>query len=127
MPHMLDVTTQFNKQDADYLLSHKFSTNNRMMQYRRINSTFFNETFFVTEIEKSVRGYTCMQLFVSKKGFVKVYGMKSVKEFPQAQRRFVKEAGAPKDFVVNPHWEQTSKETQYFCHKIRKTLGVLEE
>ena len=64
---------------------------------------FFTNTLFVTETAKSVRGYTCMQLFLSDKGFVTVYEMKSVKEFPQSQLLSFKKVVAPKAFVVNPH------------------------
>ena len=42
-----------------------------------------------------------MQLFVSDKGFVKVYGMKSEKEFINALKLFCKEVGAPKAFIVD--------------------------
>ncbi|KAL7534955.1 hypothetical protein ACHAXR_006168, partial [Thalassiosira sp. AJA248-18] len=48
-----------------------------------------------------------MQLFVSDKGFVKVYGMSSVSQFLEALRLFVKEVGAPNAFVVDPHRAQT--------------------
>jgi len=65
-----------------------------------------------------------MQLLVSDKGFVKVYGMS---EFPEAQKLFAKKVGAPKEFVVDPHREQTSKAVQSFCHKVGSTLQVLEE
>ena len=44
-----------------------------------------------------------MQIFVFNKFFVEVYGMKPVKDFPQAQLLFVKEVGAPKTLVVDPH------------------------
>ena len=44
-----------------------------------------------------------MQLFVSDKGFVKIYGIKSVGEFTEAQNLFVKEVGAQKTFVVYPY------------------------
>jgi hypothetical protein len=43
---------------------------------------FFMDTFFVTTQAKSVRGFTCMQLFVSDKGFVKVYGMRGIDRNP---------------------------------------------
>ncbi|KAL7538844.1 hypothetical protein ACHAXR_009411 [Thalassiosira sp. AJA248-18] len=123
----LEVTTQLNKQDADSKLSRKFSTNDKMLRLRRINSFFFSDTFFVTKKAESIRGYTCMQLFVSDKGFVKVYGMSSVSQFPDALRLFVKEVGAPNAFVVDPHRAQTSKDVRSFCHKIGSTLRVLEE
>ena len=68
-----------------------------------------------------------MQLFVSDKGFVKVYGMKSESEIPKAQRMFVKEVGAPNAFICDPHSAQKSKEVRNFCHQIGSTLRLLEE
>ena len=50
----IEVTTQLNKQDADSTLSKQFSTNDRMLCYRRLSSTFFMDTFFVTKKAKSV-------------------------------------------------------------------------
>ena len=42
-----------------------------------------------------------MQLFLSDKRFVKVYGMKSEKGFINALKLFFKEVGAPKAFIVD--------------------------
>ena len=123
----LEVTTQLNQQDAESTLSRQFSTNDRMLRYRRLNSTFYMDTFFVTGKAKSARGYTMMQLFVSDKGFIKVYGMTSVKQIPQAMKMFAKEVGAPNCFVCDPHANQKSKEVKEFCHKINSTLRLLEE
>ena len=123
----LQVTSQLNKQDASSSLSRDFGTNDRMLRYRRLNSTFFMDTFFVTKKAKSIRGYTMMQLFVSDKGFLKVYGMKSLKEIPQAMKMFAKEVGAPNCFVCDPQSNQKSKEVRAFCQQIGSTLRVLEE
>ena len=68
-----------------------------------------------------------MQLFVSDKVFIKVYGMKSKSEFPQALKLFSKEVGVPNDFTLDPSGEQTSNVVGAFCHKIVTTLQILEE
>lgn len=47
-----------------------------------------------------------MQLFVSDKGFVKVYGIKSEREFIYALKMFCKEVGTPTAIVVDPHASQ---------------------
>ena len=123
----LQVTTQLNHQDADSNLSRRFGTNDRMLRYRRINSLFYSDTFHTKPELVSARGFTCMQLFVSDKGYMKVYGMKSPKEFPQALKLFCKEVGAPRAFVVDPHKSNKSAKVRSFCHKIGSTLRVLEE
>lgn len=123
----LEVTTQLNRQGADTSLSRRAGTNDRMLRYKRIQSMFFMDTFFVTKRAKSVRGFTMMQIFVSDKGFVKVYGMTSQTDIPKAMKLFAKEVGAPNTFVCDPHPNQKSKEVRAFCLKIGSTLRVLEE
>ena len=68
-----------------------------------------------------------MQIFVSDKGFVKVYGMKSLTEIPECIKLFAKEVGAPNVFVCDPQRNQTDKRVREFCQKIGTTLRVLEE
>eukprot|EP00956_Cyclotella_meneghiniana_P034439 scaffold104886_cov86-Cyclotella_meneghiniana.AAC.1 len=121
----LEVTTQLNRQDADSSIAQRASTNDRMLRYRRLKSYFFMDTFFASV--KSARGFTCMQIFVSDKGYVKVYGMKSVTEIPQAVKLFAKEVGAPNVFICDPHKNQVDKKIREFCLKIGTTLRALEE
>ena len=70
----LQLTTQLNRVGADgSSLSRHFGTNDRNIRYRRIKSWFYTDTLFVTGKAKSTRGHSCMQLFVSDKGYVKVF------------------------------------------------------
>ena len=68
-----------------------------------------------------------MQLFVSDKVLIKVYGMKSKSEFPQALKLFSNKVGVPNAFILDPSGEQTSINVCAFCHKIGTTLRILEE
>ena len=122
----IEVITQ-KQQDADGSLSRNFSTNDRMLRYRRINSHFFTHTFFVTKKARSTRGSTCMQLFVSDKWFVYVVHMKSNGEFPNALKMFAKEIGVPLVLLLDPSGEQSSKKVKQFCHEIGTTLRHLEK
>jgi hypothetical protein len=63
-----------------------------------------------------------MQIFVSDKGFVKVYGMKSLKDIPAAMKLFAKEVSSPNAFVWDSHRNQKSQEVREFCLKIGSTL-----
>ena len=94
----LNVTTQLNKQDADSSLSRRFGTNDRMLRYKRITSLFYIDTFVSKQVV-SKRGFSMIQLFESNKGFIKVYGMKSEKEFINVLKIFCKEIGALKAFL----------------------------
>ena len=123
----LQNTTQLKKQDGNNTLSRNFSTNDRMLRYNRIKSFFFTDTFFVTGKAKSLRGNTCMQIFVSDLGFVYVVPMRSKGEFPLALKEFAKEVGVPEALIVDPSGEQSSKEVRRFCQQIGTTLRILEE
>ena len=68
-----------------------------------------------------------MQLFVSDKGFVKVYGMKSKFQPPQSPRLSTKEVSIPNVFIIDLLREQTLAVVYAFCHKIGTKLRILEE
>ena len=65
-----------------------------MLRYKIINSCFFTETLFVKKDAKIPSGLLCIQVFVSDKGYVKVYPMKSWSGFMAALKDFAKEVGA---------------------------------
>ena len=67
-----------------------------------------------------------MQIFVSDKGFVKVYPMKTQRDYPQALRIFAKDVGAPEILVCDPHPSQKSPEVKDFLNKIGTTIRLLE-
>ena len=123
----LDQSTHLQRQGGDNDLSKLFSTNDRMLRYRRLKSQFFTDTFFVTAAGTSTCGYTCAQLFVSDKGFVAIYPMKSKGDFEDALHQFCKDVGVPVSLVVDPSGEQTKKSVRKFCHQVGTTLRVLEE
>ena len=68
-----------------------------------------------------------MQIFVSDKGFVKVYPIKTQRYYPQALRLFAKDVGAPDILVCHPHPSQKSPEVKDFLKKIGTTLRLLEQ
>jgi hypothetical protein len=77
----IDVTSQKSSRKDNPTLSRNYSTNDRMLRYKRVNEYFFMDTFFATKkAKKSSRGHTCCQLFVTDKGFVYVVPMKSKSE-----------------------------------------------
>ena len=104
----IDHNTQMCRHSADNIMSRQFSTNDRMLRYRRIQSAFFSDTMFATPKAKSTRGHSCCQVFVSDKGFVAVYPMKSQEEFQTALHWFCKQIGVPISLIVDAHKAQTS-------------------
>jgi hypothetical protein len=99
-----------------------------MLRYKRINVYFFMDTFFATsKAGKSSRRHTCVQLFVTDKGFVYVIPLKRKKEVMQAVKQFAKEIGAPDAIICDAAGEQTSQELRQFCNDMGTTLHILEE
>ena len=68
-----------------------------------------------------------MQIFVSYKGYVKVYPMPKVSEYTQALKKSAKDVGAPEVLIEDPHPVQKSKDVKAFCNQIGTTLKFLEE
>ena len=79
-----------------------------MLRYKLINCTFFTDTYFVTGKEKSTRGNTMMQIFVSDKVFVYIVPMKSRGDLHLALKMFAKDIGVPLSLILDPSGEQAS-------------------
>ena len=115
----LDATTQSQIHTPNTNLTRNFSTNDRSIRYKRINELFFMDTFFATKAAgKSMHGHTCVQLFVTDKGFMSVVPMKSKSEVPKALKQFAKEIGAPEAIIIDHSGEQTSREVKQFCQTL---------
>ena len=124
----IDVTSQRCVRSEGASLSRNYSTNDRMLRYRRIDQHFFMDTFFATSKKgQSTRGNTCCQLFVTDKGFVYVVPMKSKSQVPQALKAFAKAVGAPDAIICDAAREQISKAVRQFLQRIGTTLRVLEK
>ena len=81
------------------------------------------DTFFATSKGgRSSRGHTCVQLFVTDKGFVCVIPMKRKSKVLQAMKQFAKEIGAPDAIVCDASGEQTSQDMKSFLNKIGTSL-----
>ena len=124
----LDVTTQHRKHTLEPQLARNYSSNDRMLRYKRINEHFFMDTFFATKkAGKSTRGHTCCQLFVTDKGFVYVVPMRTKGDVLQAVKQFAKEIGAPDAIISDSSGEQRSFALRKFCNEIGTTLRALEQ
>ena len=59
------ATSQLNRQDGKISLSQKnYTTNDRMMQYLRLDSIYFTDTIFFTKKAKSTRGNIGAQIYI---------------------------------------------------------------
>jgi len=122
----IGITSQYVKhQESDHFLR-RYPTIDRCLRYKRINTHFFMDTFFVTKRAKSQRGHRCMQLFVSDTGYMYVYPMKSKSEIPNAVRAFAKEVGVPTSLILDPEGTHKSKELRKLTQELACPLLFLE-
>ena len=124
----IDVPTQTSIRTDDPVLSRNYSTNDRMLRYKRIKDLFFKDTFFAIKKGGQLsRGHTCCQLFVTDKGFIYVVPMKKKSEVLLANKQFAKKIGAADSFVADMSGEQMSSEVKKYCNDIGTTLRAHEE
>ena len=124
----IDATTQYGTHTPNQVMNQNYTTNDRILQYKRITQYFFMDTFFATKKGgTSSRGNTCCQLFVTDKGFIYVVTMKHKSEVLAAIKLFAKEVGAPDAIVSDMAKEQVSQDVRKFCNTIGTTLRALEE
>jgi hypothetical protein len=122
----LKNTSQLIQHNSDALLSCVASNNYRQVWYRKIKSTFYTDTMFATKKAKSLRGNTCLQLFVLDKDYIVVYPMTKESEYPLALKLFAKEIGAPDVLICDGSKTQNQREVKLFCTQIGTTLLKLE-
>ena len=121
----IEHNTQLCRQQGEDFLSRNYSTNDRMLRYKRLKSTFYTDTL-LSSVKSRPRQNTCAQLFVSDKGFVAVYPMKSQSEFDQALRWFCKEVGVAYTLIMDGHKAQVNLDTTKFCNQVGTILRKLE-
>jgi hypothetical protein len=121
----IDHNTQLCRQQGEDFLSRNYSTNDRMLRYKRLKSTFYTDTL-LSSVKSRPRQNTCAQLFVSDKGFVSIYPMKSQSEFNQALRWFCKEVGVASTLIMDGHKAQINLDTTKFCNQVGTILRKLE-
>ena len=111
----IDHNTHLCKHQGENELSRHYTTNDRMLRYKRLNSVFYSDTLMVLKT-KSTRQNICCQLFVSDKGYVAVYPMRAQSEFNDALHCFCKEVGVPRSLIMDGRSAQINLQTKKFCH-----------
>ena len=123
----LEVTSQHVRREEDPSLNRNYPTNDRMLRYKRIKDHFFTDTFFASKTAStSIRGNTCMQIFVTDKGYVFVVAMKRKGDAHKAYKRFFKRIGVPDALITDGAREQALGDAKKICDQVGTTLRQLE-
>ena len=75
----LKVTTRLCPRNVDDItLNRRYSVNDRMIRYRRIDAPIFMDTMYASKrAGKSFKGFTCVQVYASEFGWVRADPMRS--------------------------------------------------
>ena len=123
----LKVTTQRLKRSKHPTLNRRFNSNDRMLRYRHLREYFYMDTMFASKkFGKTLQGNTCMQLFVTDKGFVHVIPMKSKKEVPLALKEFFKKVGVPDAVICDEAKEQIMGDSRKIMREAGTTIRAIE-
>lgn len=107
----LQATTQRFIRTAQHPIHRRYRTKQQQFRYNRLNTRFYSDTMFVST--RSVRGYTCGQVFVNDTGFSRVYPMKSKSLAGKALSDLFSDVGVPtslhtdgaKEMTIG-HWKE---------------------
>jgi len=116
----LNATTQEGMRFVQGPLERHLKTNQAHMRLPTLNTRMYSDSLFGNV--KSVRGFTCAQLFTYGHGFSRVYPMKSKADAHHALMHFIHEVGAPKDLLTDGAQEEMRGEwgcivKQYHIHQ----------
>ena len=123
----LKATSQRQKRSKTSSLHRRYSSNDRMLWYHHLREFFYMDTMFATKKSgKTLRGHSCMQLFVTDKGFVHVVPMKSKSEVHLALKEFFKKIGVPDAIICDDAKEQILGESRKVMREAGTTIRALE-
>ena len=129
----LRVTSQRIRRADNPSLSRNYSTNDRMLRYRRLRRDFYMDTFFAGADSsegwdgRSTRGFKSVQLFVSDTGYLFGVLMKTLEEIPEAISQFLRDVGAPDVLVADAHSSHQSMTVKRLLSRAGTRLRLLEE
>ena len=83
-------------------LNKRYASNHRMIWYKHLDYVLFSDTMFASaRVGKSVRNFTCCQVFSSEFGWNIAYNMEFERDIHHAYKRLFKEVGVPKKIAVD--------------------------
>ncbi len=95
----LQATIQEGMRFTEGPIERRLRTSQAHMRFPSLLMTLCLDTVF-SHI-RSVRGYTCAQIFTDGHGFVRIYPMRSKSDAHHALMRFIHEVGIPKNLLTD--------------------------
>lgn len=111
------VTTRLCPRNSkDITLNRRYALNDRMLRYRHVPVIMYADTMHSTKrLGKSVRGFSCAQVFATSFGWVNVVLMKAEREAARAFKQQFREVCVPEKMVMDGARAQVRGDTQKEC------------
>jgi len=113
----LNATTQEGMRFVEGPIERRLHTSQAHMRFPSLVFTLYSDTLFANI--RSVRGFTCAQIFTDGHGFVRVYPMRSKSEAHHTLMRFIHDVGVPKDLLTDQAPEEMRGEWGQIVKKYR--------
>ena len=104
----LKAMTQEGMRYVEGDLERRFRTSQAHLRFPTLNMRIYTDTLFASK--KSVRGYTCAQIFTDGKKFFRAYPLVKKGEAHHALTAFIQDVGIPKNFLTDGAKEQRDGE-----------------
>ena len=123
----LNSTTQYLKRTKSPSLHRRYTSNDRMLRYNHIREYFYMDTMFASKKSgATTRGNTCLQLFVTDKGFVYVCPLKRKSDVPFALGMFFKKVGVPDAIICDQGGEQIGGDSKKLMREVGTVVKQIE-
>ena len=125
----LQVTTRLCPRNTTSItLNRRYEYNDRMLRYRRLSTDIFSDTMYASKrTGKSVRNYTCAQVFATDFGWIHVIPMTKEKDCHLAFKSLFKDFGVPSNLILDGAKAQIEGESRKVCQKAGCTIKELEK
>ena len=122
------TTTRLCPRNASQItLNRRYAYNDRMLRYRHAPVNMFSDTMFSTKrVGKSIRNFTCAQVFATDFGWTCIYLMEYEREIPSAFKSLFKDHCVPNKMIVDGARTQVKGETANTCRLAECTILELE-
>ena len=134
------VTRMCPRNSASITLNRRYTTNDRMLRYSRMLKDLFMDTMFAAKGKKnkkstvmkgtdgrSVRGFTCAQIFATEFGWAYPVPMTGKKDIHSAVKKVFKRYGVPPTLICDAAREQIWGEVRVLCDHSGADLVYLEK
>ena len=99
-----------------------------MIRYKHLDCVLFSDTMFASaRVGKSMRNFTCYQVFSSDFGWTIAYNMEFERDIHHAYKKLFKEVGVPRKMIVDGARAQTMGEARKMCEMAGCEIVELEK